>query len=169
MILDYREETEMDDNRTSRIADAVEDIERNVTRLRELQDIRRSEYKTVETPRPTRRGRAKVREDNRGDTGHRYRNSQRRTQVCAAHRKRKITGLEQVGVLESPLADRIRESVEFRDVLAHTYGPIVNDDIVYDALQNSLERYIRFLEAVADYLSNLSEKKYTECDHERTV
>jgi hypothetical protein len=39
-------------------------------------------------------------------------------------------------------------------VLAHTYGPVVNDDIVYDALQNSLDRYVAFVECIDQYLSD---------------
>jgi uncharacterized protein YutE (UPF0331/DUF86 family) len=37
-------------------------------------------------------------------------------------------------------------------VLSHTYGPIINDDIVYDALQNSLQQYVNFAEAIDEYL-----------------
>ncbi len=69
------------------------------------------------------------------------------------HRKATITALEDGGLVTNELADQLREAVGFRDVLAHTYGPIVNDDLVYDALQNGLERYVEFVAAVDDYLS----------------
>ena len=45
-------------------------------------------------------------------------------------RKDIVTALEDKGLVREVLADRLREAVAFRDVLAHTYGPIVNDDIV---------------------------------------
>ena len=52
--------------------------------------------------------------------------------------------------------DRSRQSDrnrEFRDVLAHTYGPVVNDGIVYDPLQDDHDRYVEFVEAIGTYLA----------------
>jgi len=69
-------------------------------------------------------------------------------------RKETITALEADGVLDADLARRLREAVGFRDVLAHAYGPVVNDDIVYDALQNSLDRYVEFVEAIHRYMES---------------
>jgi uncharacterized protein YutE (UPF0331/DUF86 family) len=68
-------------------------------------------------------------------------------------RKDKITALAEEGIIDQALAERLRAAVGFRDVLAHTYGPVVNDDIVYDALQNDLERYVDFVKAVDGYLN----------------
>lgn len=68
-------------------------------------------------------------------------------------RKAVVTELEAVGVIDAALAEKLRAAVGFRDVLAHTYGPVVNDDIVYDALQNSLDRYVSFVECIDQYLS----------------
>lgn len=56
-------------------------------------------------------------------------------------------------VIDDQLRQRLHDAIGFRDVLAHTYGPIVNDDIVYDALQNGLDRYVEFAEVVHRYLS----------------
>ncbi|ERH05537.1 MAG: hypothetical protein J07HN4v3_01138, partial [Halonotius sp. J07HN4] len=69
-------------------------------------------------------------------------------------RKAVITELETVGVIDAELGEKLRAAVGFRDVLAHTYGPVVNDDIVYDALQNSLDRYVAFVECIDQYLSD---------------
>lgn len=68
-------------------------------------------------------------------------------------RKAVVTELEPVGVIDAELGEKLRAAVGFRDVLAHTYGPVVNDDIVYDALQNSLDRYVTFVERIDQYLS----------------
>ena len=71
-------------------------------------------------------------------------------------RKALIEYLASEDIIEEDLAEQLKEAVGFRDVLAHTYGPIVNDDIIYDALQNSLERYVAFVEAVDWYLQELA-------------
>lgn len=68
-------------------------------------------------------------------------------------RKARVTALENEGIIDAGLADRLRTAVGFRDVLVHTYGPIVNDDIVFDALQNDLAQYVEFVEAVDEYLT----------------
>ena len=68
------------------------------------------------------------------------------------HRKAVIAELESLDILDATLAQELRDAIGFRDVLAHSYGPIVNDDLLYDALQNSLERYVSFVEAVSEYL-----------------
>ena len=60
--------------------------------------------------------------------------------------------MEREGVIDEMLARKLQDAVGFRDVLAHAYGPIVNDDVVYDALQNSLDRYVEFATAIAEYL-----------------
>jgi uncharacterized protein YutE (UPF0331/DUF86 family) len=44
-------------------------------------------------------------------------------------------------------------TARFRNVLAHTYGDVI-DDVVYDALDN-LERYRSFLVAVRQYLDSI--------------
>jgi uncharacterized protein YutE (UPF0331/DUF86 family) len=73
--------------------------------------------------------------------------------VVPDHRKAAIDELETLDVIDSTPAQKLRDAIGFRDVLAHSYGTVVNDDIVYDALQNSLERYVTFVEAVSRYLS----------------
>lgn len=72
-------------------------------------------------------------------------------------RKARIDAIKALDVVDADLADRLREAVAFRDVLAHTYGAIVNDDLVYDALQNGLDRYVDFVGAVDRYLSNVDD------------
>lgn len=69
-----------------------------------------------------------------------------------SRRKGTIDAIETLEIVDPDLADRLREAVEFRDVLAHTYGPIVDDELVYESLQRDLDRYVEFVEAVNDYV-----------------
>ena len=137
----------------NRIADAVEDIERNVARLRELRDISREAYTAAD------------RQDLRDAVERKFVKLTEAVLDVAAtvlrherddvpdRRKGKIAALRDIGVIDRGLETRLSDAVEFRDVLAHTYGPVVNDDLVYDALQTDHERYVAFVEAIHTYLS----------------
>lgn len=136
----------------NRIADAIEDIERNVTRLRELRDISREEYL------------AEDRQDLRDAVERKFVKLTEAvldiTETVLDHerdevpdrRKAKITALKAEGIIQADLADALLRAVEFRDVLAHTYGPVIDDDIVYDTLQGDYEQYVAFVEAIHRYL-----------------
>lgn len=148
----------MNVERVNRIVDAVEDIERNVRRLRELQTVSLSEYTNDENQDlrdAVERKFEKLTEAVLDIAGEILKEGGKRV---PSRRKQRITGLENEGVIEPTLAERLRDSVGFRDVLSHTYGSIVNDEIVYEAMQGSLDRYVEFLAAVDLYLSNVSEK-----------
>lgn len=67
-------------------------------------------------------------------------------------RKEHIDALDKEGIISSDLAQRLRGAVGFRDVLAHTYGPIINDDLVYDALQENLDQFVEFVTAIESYM-----------------
>jgi uncharacterized protein YutE (UPF0331/DUF86 family) len=58
-----------------------------------------------------------------------------------------------VSVLDDETTEKMTQAARFRNVLAHTYGDSINDDDVYDALQN-LDRYRDFLVAVREYLDD---------------
>lgn len=136
----------------TRIADAIEDIERNVSGLERYRSLSRAEYCTEDAL------------DRREAVERKFEKLIAATVDIAetihtvegksvpARRKDAITGLEEAGVIDGDLGHKLREAVGFRDVLAHTYGPIINDDIVYDALQNSLDRYVEFAVAIEAYL-----------------
>jgi uncharacterized protein YutE (UPF0331/DUF86 family) len=141
-------------DRANRLADAVEDIERNVTRLQEYQSLSHEEYVAPD-------------EQDRRDAVERKFEKLTEAMVDAAseickaergsapeRRKDVVSALADEDVVDGDLAERLRIAVAFRDVLAHTYGPIVNDDIVYDALQNDLSRYVEFVESVAAYVAS---------------
>ncbi|WP_247730627.1 type VII toxin-antitoxin system HepT family RNase toxin [Halovivax limisalsi] len=143
--------------RATRIADAIEDIERNVSGLERYQKLSRSEYcadEALEQREAVERKFEKliaatvdVAETILAAEG---------TSV-PGRRKDTIAGLEQRDIIEEDLAQQLRDAVGFRDVLAHTYGPVINDDIVYDALQTGLDRFVGFAEAVESYLDDAIE------------
>jgi uncharacterized protein YutE (UPF0331/DUF86 family) len=56
-------------------------------------------------------------------------------------------------VVDAALAEKLREAVAFRDVLAHTYGPVIDDELVYEALTNDLDRYVSFVQEVNRYVA----------------
>lgn len=112
---------DLPDDRANRIADAVEDIERNVTRLRDFQELSRDAYAAPD-------------EQDRRDA------IERKFEKCAEavvdiagelckqergsvpeRRMDVITTIEAEGIVDDELAERLREAVGFRDVLAHTY------------------------------------------------
>lgn len=62
--------------------------------------------------------------------------------------------LAECGVLESDTAERMAQAARFRNVLAHTYGDVIDHDEVYDALQD-LARYRDFLVEVRAYLDKI--------------
>lgn len=148
---------ELPPDRANRIADAVEAIERDVLRLRELRGTSRDEYGDEDNQDlrdAVERKFEKLAEATLDVANQIVEQEGRRV---TNRRKATIDAIEELGVVEPELADRLRRAVAFRDVLAHTYGPIVNDDLVYNALQNSLDRYVEFVEAVDTYLSRFDE------------
>jgi uncharacterized protein YutE (UPF0331/DUF86 family) len=62
--------------------------------------------------------------------------------------------LGNMGVLSGSLAEEMAQGARFRNVLSHTYGNIIDHDIVYNALQD-LERYRAFVQAVREYLDSI--------------
>lgn len=144
--------TDVDPTRANRIADAVEEIERNVTRLREYQRLSRGEYLAPDA------------QDRRDAAERKFEKLVAATidagsEICKIERgsvperrKEVIAALESEGIVDPDLGERLRNAVGFRDVLAHAYGPVVNDDIVYDAIQHDLDRFVEFVTAVDAYL-----------------
>lgn len=64
-----------------------------------------------------------------------------------------MRALGETGVLSGSLAEEMAQGARFRNVLSHTYGNIIDHDVVYNALQD-LERYRAFVQAVRDYLES---------------
>lgn len=65
-----------------------------------------------------------------------------------------MRALEELGILSASTAEEMAQAARFRNVLAHTYGNIIEHDVVYNALQD-LERYRQFIIEVRDYLESI--------------
>ncbi|MFD1648006.1 type VII toxin-antitoxin system HepT family RNase toxin [Haloarchaeobius litoreus] len=62
--------------------------------------------------------------------------------------------LEDIGILPSTVAEEMAQAARFRNVLSHTYGDIIDNHVVYNALQD-LERYRLFAEYVGTHLDSI--------------
>lgn len=62
--------------------------------------------------------------------------------------------LSDVDALSETTADDMAQAAMFRNVLAHEYGDVLDQDVVYDALQD-LERYRDFLYELREYLDEV--------------
>lgn len=62
--------------------------------------------------------------------------------------------LGEIGILSGSVAEEMAQGARFRNVLSHTYGDIIEHDIVYNALQD-LERYRQFVRAIREYLDDI--------------
>mgnify|MGYP000271254508 CR=1 FL=1 len=64
-----------------------------------------------------------------------------------------MRSLGEVGILSGDLSEEMAQAARFRNVLSHTYGNVIDHDVVYNALQD-LDRYRRFVRAIRDYLDD---------------
>lgn len=62
--------------------------------------------------------------------------------------------LGEIGVLSATTADQMAQAARFRNILSHTYGKIIDHDVVYNALQD-LERYRTFVVEIREYLDSI--------------
>jgi uncharacterized protein YutE (UPF0331/DUF86 family) len=65
-----------------------------------------------------------------------------------------MRALGEEGILSATRAEEMAQGARFRNVLSHTYGSIIDHNVVYNALQD-LERYQLFAQAIGDYLDSL--------------
>lgn len=65
---------------------------------------------------------------------------------------RKFAVLAEQDVLGPETAQRMKEAAGFPNVLAHTYGDDVDDELIYRSLQTDLEWFPTFLRDVRTYL-----------------
>jgi len=108
-------------DRANRIADAVEEIEHNVSRLREFQHLSHEEYTDP------------AEQDRRDAIERKFVKLAEATldiatQLCKQERstlpemrKERVAVLADEGIVDESLAERLRSALGFRDVLAHTY------------------------------------------------
>lgn len=71
-----------------------------------------------------------------------------------ASNPKSMRALEELDVLSASTAEKMAQAARFRNVLAHTYGNVIDHDMVYNALQD-LERYRQFVVEVRDYLESI--------------
>jgi uncharacterized protein YutE (UPF0331/DUF86 family) len=62
--------------------------------------------------------------------------------------------LADAGVVRDDTAAEMANAARFRNVLAHTYGDVIDHDVVYDALHD-LERYRAFVHEIRSYLESI--------------
>lgn len=65
-----------------------------------------------------------------------------------------MRALEELDILSASTARQMAQGARFRNVLAHTYGDSIDQDVVYNALRD-LERYRQFLVEVRDHLESI--------------
>ena len=58
-----------------------------------------------------------------------------------------VRALNEAGVIDGRITEQMVQTARFRNVLAHTYGQVIDHETVYEALQD-LDRYRAFLTAV---------------------
>lgn len=65
----------------------------------------------------------------------------------------RMRALVDSGVLSAELGERMAATAGFRNVLAHQYGTSIDDELVYESLQD-LARFHEYLTAIREYLSS---------------
>lgn len=136
-------------DRLNRILDAVDTIEASLGILARKQSVSREEYAAdPETQDIVERRFVKMTEA-AIDIGEELVKHERGSPP--ASNPESMRALEELGVLSTPTAEAMAQAARFRNVLAHTYGTIIDHDMVYNALQD-LERYQRFVLEVRDHL-----------------
>lgn len=142
---------EFPSDRLNRICGAVETIEESLGVLARKGDIRREKYKTDSDTRDVVERRfVKMTEAAIDIAEELVRQERGRPPESNPESMR---ALAETGILPQQLAEEMAQGARFRNVLAHTYGDVIDDDVVYNALQD-LGRYRRFVVAVRDHLES---------------
>lgn len=140
---------ELPSDRLNRILVAVETIEESLGVLARKQSISREEYKSaLETRDVVERRFVKMTEAAIDIAEELVKHE--RGQPPASNPE-SMRALGEIGVLSGTLIEEMAEGARLRNVLAHTYGSIIDHDEVYNALQD-LDRYRSFVQAVRDHL-----------------
>lgn len=138
-------------DRLNKILTAIETIEESIGILARKQRVNRAEYKTDSDTRDiverrfvkmTEAAIDVAEEIVKHEQGH-----------PPASNPASMRRLGEMDILSGTLAEEMAQGARFRNVLSHTYGNIINHDVVYNALQD-LERYRNFVEAVRVYLES---------------
>ena len=139
-------------DRLNRILTAVETIEESLGVLARKQRLSRDEYKSDSDTRDIVERRFVKMTEASIDIGEELVKHERGHPP--ASNPESMRALDEIGVLSSTLAEEMAQGARFRNVLSHTYGRIIDNDVVYNALQD-LERYRLFVQAVRDHLDTI--------------
>lgn len=140
-------------DRLNRILTAVETIEESLGILSRKQRISRTDYKTNSDTRDiVERRFVKMTEAAIDIAGEIEKHERGRP---PASNPGSMRALGEMDVISESLAEKMAQGARFRNVLSHTYGNVINHDVVYNALQD-LERYRAFVQAVREYLETNS-------------
>lgn len=138
------------ENRLERVLMAVETIEASLGVLARKQSIDREAYKNDSDTRDIVERRFVKMTEAALDIGEELLKHERGRP--SESNPATMRALAELGVLSPEVAEEMAQAARFRNVLAHTYGDIIDSDAVYTALQ-SLERYRAFVSDVRDYLN----------------
>ena len=138
-------------DRLNRILTAVETIEESLGVLARKQQVDREGYKTDSDTRDIVERRFVKMTEAAIDIAEELVKHERGQPP--ASNPASMRALGEIGVLSGSLAEEMAQGARFRNVLSHTYGDIIDHDVVYNALQD-LERYRSFAQAVQDYLES---------------
>lgn len=144
---------ELPSDRLSRILNGIETIEESLGVLARKQQVSRDEYKSdSDTQDIVERRFVKMTEaaiDIAEELVKHERGQPPESNPAA------MRALGEEGILSTNLAEEMAQGARFRNVLSHTYGSIIDQDVVYNALQD-LERYREFAQTVGNYLESLN-------------
>lgn len=139
-------------DKLNRILAAVETIEESLGILADKQELKRDQYTAEPETRDVVERRFVKMTEASIDIGEELAKHERGQPPTSNPESMKI--LVELGVLSAPTAEKMAQAVRFRNVLSHTYGNIIDNNMVYNALQD-LERYRRFGIEVRDYLDDI--------------
>lgn len=142
----------MPSDRINRILTAVETIEESLGILARKQRVSREEYKAdTETQDIVERRFVKMTEA-AIDIAEALVKHEQGEPPSSNPESMRVLG--EIGVLSDSLAEEMAQSARFRNVLSHTYGQIIDHDIVYNALQD-LDRYRDYVQAIREHLNSI--------------
>lgn len=135
----------------NRIGDAFESIEQSLSVLVEKQSLSREEYRADRTSRDVVERRFVKATEAALDIASVLVVAE--TGDHPESHPEAMTRLVRIGVLTDETGEQMPQAARFRNVLAHTYGDVIDHDRVYDALQD-LDRSRTFLVEVREYLTD---------------
>jgi uncharacterized protein YutE (UPF0331/DUF86 family) len=139
-------------DRLSRILSAIETIEKSLGVLARKQHVSREDYKSDSDTRDIVERRFVKMTEAAIDIAEELVKHERGQPPESNPAAMRALGKEDI--LSASLTREMAQGARFRNVLSHTYGSIIDHDVVYNALQD-LDRYRLFAQAIGDYLDSL--------------